>query len=188
MEEPTKPFSHVWCSLHPFCNCWVLQSQRFFNGWGGGTRTHEMLESNSSALAAWRRPNIKAHVYREVHVVFDMRYKWHLISQQSTQLVRPSPYPYNTRNIFIHQWQLVCAIGSDPITSSRRTFDSVLTLPCRFIDWVGICLPTTFREHSDVIHIELFNIPLYKTCSALSPTRTVNLCYTRISALHRETD
>ena len=45
------------------------------NGWGGGTRTHEMLESNSSAFAAWRRPNIKVHVYWEVHVIFRHAHK-----------------------------------------------------------------------------------------------------------------
>ena len=96
--------------------------------------------------------------------------------------------PYNTRDIFIHQWQLVCAIGSDPIASSRRTFGSVLTLPCRFIDWTGICLPATFRERSDFKNTFIYVSWNAISSIAFSPTRTVNLCYTRISALHRETD
>ena len=56
------------------------------------------------------------------------------------------------------------------------------------LDHTGLCFPVTFREYSLDFTINFLPnlLMLYLKITAISPTRTVNLCYTRISALHRK--
>lgn len=75
----------------------------------------------------------------------------------------------------------MCAIKSYLITINRHGHPT--------LDHTGLSFPATFREHSPKLNTKCYILHILFICSyvsAISPTRTVNLCYTRISALHRK--